>query len=195
MARDGMSNTIAELRNMCNAGTADYTLGVTTYWSDNQLQQVLDQYRTDFREALEMKPTYTGGSVTYTEFYFSYPWVEHAESGTVAWRVETSDGGTVAGTADYVVNYHARNITFDNDQAGTAWLLFGRRYDMNRAAAHVWRHKASSYSAVYDVSTDNHTLKRSQLVENARKMALYYEQEAQKENPKKARFVREDSVW
>lgn len=195
MARSGLANAIKELRNMCNAGTADYTLSAVTYWSDDQLQQVLDQYRTDFREALEMMPTYTGGSVIYKEFYFSNPWVEHAESGSVAWRVETSDGIGTAGTADYSVNYHARNITFNSDQAGTIWMLHGRKFDIFKAAAHVWRHKASSYGAVYDVSTDNHSLKRSQLVENARKMALYYEREAQKQNPSRARFVREDSVW
>ena len=194
-ARTGMSSLINELRAMVNAGTADYTVGAVTFWTDDQLQEVLDQNRTDFREALDIREQYTGGSVVYKEFYFSSPWVERLESGTVAWRVETSDGIGTAGTADYSVNYGARNITFGVDQAGTIWMLHGRKFDLNRASAQVWRKKASYYSTMYDVSTDNHNLKRSQLVEQAQKMVAYYEKEAQKQNPSRARFMREDSVW
>lgn len=194
-ARTGMSSIITDVRAMVNAGTADYTVGAVAYWTDDQIQAVLDQYREDQREPLRLEEQYTGGSVIYKEFYFSSPWVERLESGTVAWRVETSDAGTVAGTADYAVNYSARNITFNADQAGTAWYLYRRTFDVNRAAAHIWRQKASYYANAYDVSTDNHSLKRSQLVAQARDMVKYYEREAQRQNPGGARFVRVDSNW
>ena len=39
----------------------------------------------------------------------------------------------------------------------------------------MWRKKASHYATAYDVSTDNHSLKRSQLVAQAREQVRYYE--------------------
>jgi len=46
-ARTGMNDLITELRGMTNAGSADTTIAGTAYWSDNQLQAILDRNRFD----------------------------------------------------------------------------------------------------------------------------------------------------
>ena len=43
-ARAGMGTLIETLRGMTDAGTADYTIGATTYWSDDAVQMVLDRH-------------------------------------------------------------------------------------------------------------------------------------------------------
>ena len=66
-------------------------------------------------------------------------------------------------------------ITFGTSTGGSVLYLTGRSYDMNQAAAEIWRHKASHYVAAYDVRTDNTSLSRSQLMAHCVKMADYYE--------------------
>jgi hypothetical protein len=51
----------------------------------------------------------------------------------------------------------------------------GRSYNVNLAAADVWRKKAAHYATAYDVSTDNHSLKRSQLIQHCQVMAREFE--------------------
>jgi hypothetical protein len=43
-----MTELIATLRGLTNAGTADYTIGTVNFWSDDELQRVLDRHRRDF---------------------------------------------------------------------------------------------------------------------------------------------------
>ena len=43
--RSTMTDLVNELREMTSAGTADYTLGTITYWSDDDLQGDLDVNR------------------------------------------------------------------------------------------------------------------------------------------------------
>jgi outer membrane protein assembly factor BamB len=170
MARTGMSALIADLRQRAEAGTADYTIHATTYWSDDTLQAFLDRNRRDvFREPLTVQPVYDGGTLVYRDYYWKREHVEQADGGTV-WRVETS-AGALGGTADYTPNYDARHLYFAADQGGTVYYLTYRAYDLDAAEAEVWERKAAHVAALYDVSTDNHDLKRSQLVKHYREMA------------------------
>lgn len=172
MARDGMANLISRLRSMCDAGTADYSLaGGETYWSDDQLQDALDAARTDVRrELLTIQPDYVGGSVEYHDYYWQHADVEELESGSAAWLLADSSGAEI-GTALYTVNYRAQHIRFDASTGGTSYFLSYRSFDLERAAAEVWETKAAHVSTRYDVSSDNHSLKRSQLREGFLQMA------------------------
>jgi len=171
-ARDGMTNLIAELRGLTAAGTADYSLGTVSYWTDDHLQNALDRFRKDIhRESLTPVYSYNGGNVEYKEYRSRF---KNLESGTAAFDIELSTG-TNAGTADYSVDYTRGVVTFSADQGGTAWYLNARSYDLNASAAYVWRQKAAHVSSYYDVSTDGHSLKRSQMTKHFNDMAIYYE--------------------
>lgn len=176
--RSGMTNLIARLRGMTNAGTADWTLGSEAYWSDEHLQDVLDARRVDLNRApLTADPEYVSGTTLWHDYYAPVGNFEEAASGSQYWRVENSSG-VAAGTASYTVDYAAGHIRFAADQGGTAYYLRARSYSMALAAADVWRRKAAHYAERYDVQTDNHRLSRSQVIAHCLKMAAEYEAKA-----------------
>jgi hypothetical protein len=175
-ARAGMTDIIYSLRGLCEAGTADYVLtGFGTAWSDDHLQDILDEHRADINEDLSTTPRYSGSTEEYYDYYFASRPVERAASGSAVFHVYNSLG-SAAGTASYTVNYRAGHIEFTADQGQTQWAIRARAYDLNGAAAAVWRQKAAHYQASgFDIKTDNHDLKRSQLVDRALKMAEKFE--------------------
>jgi hypothetical protein len=183
-ARSGMATLISRVRGNCAAGTADHTLGATSYWTDDQIQEVLDGHREDLRRhPLTPMARYGDNNVLQ---YFDYWWkrggassnnVEEASSGTTVWRVYDGNGSVIAG-AEYSVNYSAGKITFLADRLGTAYLLDYSRYDIERASADVWEQKASFYADQFDISTDNHSLKRSQKYDHAMAQAAMWRKRA-----------------
>lgn len=169
-----MSSLIGSLREMAFAGTADFSLGTVTYWSDDHLQQKLDDNRSDFVELeLQPIPKTVSSELVYLRYDAPYGNLETIDSGTAIWNLTTSDG-TQAGTANYSVDYTKGIVTFTADQGGTAWFMSGRSYDLNSAAADVWATKASYYQQAYDVKTDGHDLSRSQLIKQANEREAYY---------------------
>ena len=173
--REGMYTLVETLRGMADAGTADWTAGTIVYWDDTQMQKVLDRHRFEFvREAAAPVVTYDGqGNSVYKVYWLPY---QNLESGTAVFEVETADGATVS--TGYSVDYQAGKITFTSNTAGTAYYITGRSYDINLAAADVWRIKASNASKQFDFSTDNHSIKRGNYVKNCLEMAQYYTAQA-----------------
>ena len=71
MARDGMATLIAELRRRTNAGTAEATVNGTAYWTDDQLQSVLDTRRSVLKFLpIHAMPKASAGSYIYKEYPF-----------------------------------------------------------------------------------------------------------------------------
>ena len=170
-ARAGMAENILHLRELTNAGTADYTLGTATYWDDDQMQSVLDRNRTDFyREPFQKIQQYDGGTVVYKVYQSEFRFIE---SGT-NFELENSVGETV-GTALYTLDAERGKVTFTSDTGGSTYYMTGRSYNMDGAAAEVWRAKAANVSAYYDFSTDNHKMNRSQVRQSFLEMADYYD--------------------
>lgn len=177
MARTGMTNLLTELRGLTEAGTADYTVGTATYWADDTLQDILDIHRTDvIREQLQTYPNYvSAGSISYTDYRSTFAYFEATTGGTVIFYVQDAAGSTI-GTANYTPDYRRGQLIFGADQGGTAYYLTGRSYDLNAAAADVWRRKAAHYApSSFDFSTDNHSIKRSQVYDHCLAMATYFE--------------------
>lgn len=171
-AREGMTALVSEVRRLSNAGTAEATIAGETYWSDEQIQNILDRYRTTHRQLeLMSSPVYTGGSYYYYEYPFPpnvSSYIERAGSAS-GFVVQTTEGGTAG---SYSVNYDAKIITFAADQGGTAYFMDCREYDVYGAAADVWEAKAGHISAsAIDWSSDNHSIKNSQREANYLKMA------------------------
>ena len=66
-------------------------------------------------------------------------------------------------------------ITFSVDRKGSSYFLTGRSFDINAAAADIWRVKAANAAKMYSFSTDRQSFQRNQYMENCLKMAQYYE--------------------
>ncbi len=170
-----MANLIIRLRGMSNAGTADYTIAGETYWTDEKLQETLDRFRADLnRVPLRAEPEYSAGELVYHDYYAPVGDFEEVSTGPIAWAVEDSVGNVI-GTATYSPDYVRGMVRFTTDQAGTAYYLRARAFDLNRAAAQVWRLKAAHYAERYDVQSDNHRLTRSQLIKQCLEMAASYD--------------------
>src|SRR5690606_36504248 len=62
MATAGMENLVAHVRRLAAAGTAEYTAADTTWWTDDQIEAVLDGHRRDIvGEQLTPEKTMVGG--------------------------------------------------------------------------------------------------------------------------------------
>jgi hypothetical protein len=171
-ARAGLSSYITEVRQSAELGTADYTLGTVTYWSDDQIQTYMDRFREDiYRVEVEPQQQYEGGTVVYKKYYSPYQFLE---SGT-PWELEDQAGNTV-GTALYSVDYEKGIVTFSNDTAGSAYFVTTYAHNLNLTIAKIWRQKASHYAMRVDFSTDNHSIKGSQYQKHCIEMAKQFEQ-------------------
>lgn len=168
MSRAGMATLISRVRTLTYAGTAEYTRGTVSYWSDDHIEEVLDRHRIDLvRHKLAREVTYTGGgSVVYTRQRSAYG---HLESGT-ALVIEDSIGDD-RGTATYSADYQLGIFEFTTDQAGTALYLTARSYDPFGAAGELLEEWAAAEARSFDFSTDGQSFARSQKVAGLREQA------------------------
>jgi hypothetical protein len=176
MARSGMSALIEELRGMTEAGTSEYTVGTTLYWSDNAMQDVLDNHRDDlYFQPMQVTPFQgAGGTLNYLNYSLPSGALEQTTGGTSVFYVQDS-AGNVQGTALWSMDYRRGVLTFANNTLGTAFYATGRTYDLNAAAAEVWNKKAAHYApTTFDFSTDNHSIKRSLVYDHAIAQAKFF---------------------
>lgn len=173
-ARAGMTSLITDLRGMAAVGTADFTAGTSTWFSDDQLEDILDRHAIHYtRQRLEALPENIGGTTVYYRYALPTPNLEGTASGTAVFRLENSAGSAFAYDA-FSIDHNLQMITMDDNQAGSALYLTARGYGLNAAAAEIWSRKAAYYADRYDVQTDNHRLTRSQLIANAFAMKKHY---------------------
>lgn len=177
-ARAGMVDILTELRNLGNVGSNDFKVDGFPQFTDGRLEDILDVYRQDHYR-VEMVPieSYSGGTVVYKDYYTGVGDLEQTTGGTSIFYLEDASG-SVVGTANYTMDYLRGKATFGSDTGGSTLYWYGRSYDLNRAAAEVWRRKASYYAGQFDFSTDNHSVKKSTVYAQCLKMADYYEARA-----------------
>ena len=176
-ARSGMASLITELRGLSEAGTADYTVTSSTFWSDDQLQDILDIHREDvIFEPLTIYPTQVaGGSLSYRDYRSGYGFYEATTGGISVFYLQDATGASI-GTSNFTIDYRRGRMVFTNDQRGSVYYLTGASYDLEAAAADVWRRKAAHYApTAFDFSTDNHSISRSQVYRHCLEMAEYFE--------------------
>lgn len=195
-ARYGMYNLILRVRSGAAAESDEFTFAGETYFTNDHLQDKLDANRRDiFYEALDYEVSYDSGNVAqYVDYYFDNGNVEELSSGTAAWNLQDASGSAV-GTADYSVNYNARHIRFAANTYGSAFYLTYRAYNVEAAIADTWDFKAANVAQLFDVSTDNHSLKRSQKFDMYMKMANLWRARAlssQGANTSESYLVRSD---
>jgi hypothetical protein len=178
-ARTGLSYIITELRGMTDAGTADYTVAGAAYWTDDQLQVILDNHRHDLTLVeLQAREQYSsGGTLQYFDYYAPYGYFEQTTGGSAIFYVQ--DGSyAIMGTTTYTPDYRRGVVSFAADTSGSTYYLTGRSYDIYGAAADIWRRKASHYTTSVNFSTDNHSVSMGAVIENCLKMAQYYQAQA-----------------
>ena len=176
--RSSMAQNILLLRGFCNAVSADYVVGVGTFWDDQHLQDVLDRHMSIVRrEILSLIATQigAGNAVSWHEYQSRGRFLESNGGTRESFWISDGTGGTV-GTAAYTQDFPNGYFYFNADTRGNSYFLNGQTYDMNAAAADVWTQKASHYAEAYDFSTDNHRLNRSQIIQHCLTMAKYYAQ-------------------
>ena len=147
MSRTGMSGLLRRLRAMTNASISDYVLDNVSYFSDDQLQEILDANVTLLEmEPLEWLPTTIGGgTISYQRCTTGYTDFEEATGGTAVWAVRDGTGSVIA-SSGYNVNYNDGIITFTASQGGTAYYLCARSYDIYSSAADLWLQRQAFYT-------------------------------------------------
>jgi len=175
MSRTGLSDLRTRLRSLSEAGTVDYTVNGSYYWTDDQLDEVLDRHRTDLiYSALIAVPYQAAGSLTYNEYRATHGNLEQTTGGTAIFYVQDESGNTVA-SSSYSPDYNRGVITFAANQEGSAFYLNARSFDLTACAAEIWRTKAAHYFTAVDFSTDNHRINRSQIRDHCLEMAEFFE--------------------
>lgn len=187
MARSGMGNLIDRLRGLANAGTAQYTVGTLSYWSNDDLQDVLDRHHTwVVEEPLTWRVQNIGGTGQYFTAYQGYRNFEEAESGTTRWQIRTTDG-TAEGTANYTADYVTGRVTWSANQGGTAYMIAaGYSYDLYAAAVDVIEHKLAYIDLWYDFGADNQSFSRSQVQKNLSDLMATYKRQIGNNKPGKS---------
>jgi len=190
MARTGMQTLIDTVRGYANAAPDEWEVSTDTslveYWSDEEIQRVLDRHKVEhIHELMDAQPTYESGTTVFKQYLLG---ATNVESGTAVFKVEDT-AGTVTG---YTVDYARGVVTFTADQSGKSFWWSGFAYDLNAAAADIWRMKASHVAGLVDFSTDGHSVKRSQQAQAYLNMAGYYQQRSASEGVTTAKIVRDD---
>lgn len=197
-ARAGMATLITELRQTTFAGTADFTLGATAYWSDDQLQTALDRTQ----QTLDFAPTDVHvKTVSAAAFYTDYAfkgygrWFEENTVSSTAFVVR-DQSGNAQGTANYSVNYQARVVQFNGgtvSTGGSAYYIDAKVYDLYAAAADVWGQKAAYLQQMTDWQSDNHRVAASQQIKHALSMQAFYKAESDS-SVRHVRLFRDDEA-
>jgi len=174
-ARTSMADLISILRGLTNTGLTDYSVSGATYWTDAQLQTVMDRHVYPVRyEPMTPMPTIgLSGTAAYYDYQSPRRFFETTNGGTARFVVQDETGATI-GTAAYTADYPSGRVTFGTDTTGSTRYVTGYSYDLNACAADVWTQKAAHYVTAYDFSTDNHNLRRSQIIANCMLMAKDY---------------------
>jgi hypothetical protein len=168
MARAGLTDVIGEIRTMMPQ--QDNDLSAATYWNNDEIQAVLDNNRVDMvREPVTKIQEYSSGTVIYKK-HKTRPFLETGAN----FDLQTSAGSSV-GTALYSVDWRRGMITFADDTGGSSYYVSAYSYDMHAAASEIWRKKAAYYATAIDFRTDNTSMSRSQLMQQALQMADHYD--------------------
>lgn len=168
-ARAGMQDILVQLRAMCNAGLSDYTIAGIPYWSDAQLQTVLDKHRADvYQRELSVVDELLGGAYLYKHYSIGDTFIESGDNFTLY------DSNYNAVTTGFTVDYALGLVTFTNSTDGMPYFATYRTYDVNAAASDIWRSKAAHFAEMVNFRAGNQSVNLSDKVKQALQMADYY---------------------
>jgi len=154
--------------------------GSSQVWTDDQIQDVMDEGREDVVNGeLLAKPTFTGSTIQYLNYY--------SEIG--GWE------------ADYVIKqYLVTQVTPSSAELIAGHFVFatttlpplsitGKRFDVYRAAADLLERWAAKYTLAYAFASDGQSFQRQQVSQNLCNLAKTYRQ---KQRPGSLTMIRSD---
>jgi len=180
--RPSMAALIQRVRGLTYAGTAEFSVGSDSYYSDQHVQDYLDAHRRDVQYApLAPVPLNTvnngSGSVSYYDYQAPYGNWEATSGGTAVLIVHDAIGSAI-GTAAWSLDPLRGLVTFGQETLGSARYVTGRVYDLYGAAADLLESWAAREARAFDYSGDGQTLTRSQKAKGLRDQAAEYRAKA-----------------
>ena len=169
--RAGMKYVVSRLRQMTNADVHELAIAGQVYWSDSDIQDVLDRYSTRVIEKeLEFVPQYEDGTVIYKILPTNIKDLEGPSSGATRWVMRDTVGAAI-GTALYSYNDYTGMVDFSSDTGGTiSTNLTAYTYDVYAAAADIWDWRIANFAMWYDFRSENQSMSRSQAFKQAKLM-------------------------
>lgn len=164
MARSSMSALITRTRELINDPAGD-----SQVWTDDQIQDVLDASRMDYRYLLlKPEPTWTSGAIEYLDYYAPFGDWE------TDWSFSQNYITTVTpSTTEPIVG----RITFAASTFPTVYIAFGKSYDLYRAAADLLERMAAQWLTAYNVIANGQRMERNQVAQAYRDLAKQYRQQ------------------
>jgi hypothetical protein len=155
-----MQPIVDELRRLGQCATTDVFSGIT-YWTDDQLADILEQYRGFLYERAPRQNTL--GSV----FALAIP--SH-------YRIMGDITFVDAPPPTYTFNAKNNVINIDGGVSSSisSYIVEGTYFNMYEAAAEVWEQKAAQRSGYVDIKANLNTIKMKQEYDHCVQMAAYY---------------------
>lgn len=171
-ARTSMASFILELRRMTDASATEVKVNNVQYWTDDQLQSILDVYRHDILDLplLPASQREAGKDVTY-RYYIPDEVGSWIEYDPLYFSVVDANGNA---QSTYTFDNVNRYILFNSNTAGATMLLRCRFFDMRLAAARVWFDKAAHRTALIDWKAGGQNLNEDQEYQHCMAMFVAY---------------------
>jgi hypothetical protein len=177
MARSTMAALILRVRDLIND---TLPIGSGQVWTDNQIQDVLDESRSDVINGnLVTKPTFSGSTIQYLDYFSDGgSW----EDGMVIKQYLTVL--VTPATIEPIVGH----FVFASNVFPPCFIT-GKNYDIYRAAADLLERWAAKVVLEYDVVVGGQTFRRSQAAPMLQALAKRYRM---KQRAKTINLVRSD---
>src|SRR5260370_2091814 len=179
MARASMAALISRIRDLTND---NLPAGSGQVWSDNQIQDVLDEGRIDvYNGHLTEKPTFSGSTIQYLDYVSEYG----------GWETDyvLKQYLTVAITPSFVEPI-AGHFQFAVNEFPPVFIT-GKIYDVYRSAADILERQAAQWALRVSMTVDGQTIQRGQAVMALLNLAKTY---IRKQRPRTITMKRGDFV-
>lgn len=162
-ARASMAALITRVRDLINDPSGSST------WSDNQIQDVLDAGRVDYRYLrLAATPDWSTGAIRFLDYYA--PIGDWETDYTFAQYFTTV---VTPSSTEPIVGH----ITFATSTFPPVYIAFGKSYDIYRAAADLLERWAAQWLMAYMAIANGQRLERQQVTANMQTLAKQYRQQ------------------
>lgn len=178
--RLGMTTLIDKLRSLTNTIQSDVTVDDVTYWTDQQLQDILDRHSKMVRDVpLLPNAQVDNGITSFKEFYIPKIVGTYFETADTPGQFALFNSFFVLVSASlYTVDYNIGLITFSSDFGSTVLYLRARVFDINAAAVHVWTEKAAHRAELINWSSGSQHLNEDQEYQHCLEMIKLYQSKA-----------------